>query len=109
MKANQKIRDIKADDDAIIFELLIGAVFALIIGYAAMNIGVFINGTIASSLIASYPATATSRTHLQNNSILQLTNMSVDLGTNTKMISTAYLITIITLPLMAVVMIKKFL
>ena len=107
MKANQKFKGLKADDDALIFELLIGAVFALIIGYAAMNIGVFINGTVADSLVATYPAAAL-RTTMQNNSVDNLEDLSDDLAANTNMISTAYLITIITLPLMAVVMIKKF-
>lgn len=108
MKANQKFRGIEADDDAVIFELLIGAVFALIIGYAAMNIGVFINGTVANSLISTYPTTLTSRTAIQNSSVKNLQNLTGDLSSNTKMVSTAYLITIITLPLMAVVMIRKF-
>jgi hypothetical protein len=108
MKGNQKVRCFKADDQAMIFELLIGAVFALIIGYTAMNIGVYITGTVGSSLISSYPA-AGSRTNLQTQTIYVLNNLTTDLGSNTRMISTAYMITIITLPLIAVVMIKKLL
>lgn len=73
-----------------------------------MNIGVFINGTVADNLIKSYPTNVTARTAIQNTSVSNLRNLSSDLGGNTKMISTAYLITIITLPLMAVVMIRKF-
>jgi len=119
MKANRKASNLTKEDDALIFELLIGAVFALIIGYAAMNIGVFINGTVADSLVATYPANhpanytglgeaATWRSPLQNDSVDILEDLSDDLSANTNMVSTAYLITIITLPLMAVIMIKKF-
>lgn len=109
MKANQFVNEFVKADDALIFELLTGAVFALIIGYAAMNIGVFINGTVGNALVATYPTTLTSRTAMQNSSVKNLQNLTGDLSSNTKMVSTAYLITIITLPLMAVVMIKKFL
>jgi hypothetical protein len=109
MKANQKFRSLQGADDAIIFEMLIGAVFAVVIGYAALNIGVFINGTVSNALIATYPAAKASRSSIQNATFDNLVNNSEDLGMNSKMISTAYLITIITLPLMAVVMIKKFL
>jgi len=84
-----------------------------------MNIGIFINGTIADNLVATYPANlpanytgneeaATWRTPIQNATFSNLENNSMDLSTNSKMIGTAYLITIITLPLMAVVLIKKF-
>ena len=108
MKANQKFKEFEEAEDALIFEILIGAVFSLIIGYAAMNIGVFINGAVSDSLVKSFPATLASRTALQNNSVSNLRNLSSDLSGNTKMMSTAYLITIITLPLLAIVMIKKF-
>jgi hypothetical protein len=108
MKANQKSRGIIEDNDAMIFELLIGAVFALIIGYTALNIGVYITGTVGSSLVSSYPASAL-RTRTQNLSIGILNNLTTDLGSNSKMVSTAYMITIITLPLIAVVMIKQML
>ena len=108
MKANQKFREFEHENDAIIFEMLIGAVFAVVIGYAAMNIGIFINGTVADKLVATYPSTLTSRTAIQNATFNNLKNNSMDISTNSKMIGTAFLITIITLPLMAVVMIKKF-
>ena len=99
--------------------MLIAAVFAVIIGYAAMNIGIFINGTVSDKLVATYPANhpanytgageaATWRTQIQNATFDNLKNNSMDLSTNSKMIGTAFLITIITLPLMAVVLIKKF-
>lgn len=229
MKANQKIRECNEDDDALIFELLIGAVFALVIGYAGMNIGVFINGNIGDSLsstlpsnrktgsfdntyydngtgnktehwmnttfpsgcyaadcdgtantyvtftdnstlkriwvnltvngdyagnftiaasgtktvlfstlitgtnvsgnagylnwtwqtnrtcgvkirqVGSYYASGDVRTNIENRTVNILGNTSADLSTNTKMVSTAYLIAIITLPLIAIVTIKNFL
>ena len=109
MKANQKALGLVKNDDAIIYELLIGAVFALIIGYTAMNIGVYITGTVGSSLIATYPTTITSRTLIQNKTVSLLNNLTTDLASNAKMVSVAYMITIITLPLMAIVVIKKML
>jgi len=109
MKGNQKARDFADDDQGIIFELLIGAVFALIIGYTAMTIGIYITGTVADSLVKTYPTTLSTRTAQQNISFKMLANLTTDLGSNTKMVSVAYLITIITLPLMAVVVIKKML
>jgi len=108
MKANQAYRNFEQANDAVIFEMLIGAVFAVVIGYAAMNIGIFINGTVADKLVATYPSTISDRTAIQNATFSNLENNSMDLSTNSKMIGTAYLITIITLPLMAVVLIKKF-
>ena len=109
MKANQKFRDFEQNEEGIIFELLIGAVFALIIGYTALSIGIYITGTVADSLIKTYPTAVASRSAQQNISSKMLANLTTDLGSNAKMVSVAYLITIITLPLMAVVVIKKML
>jgi hypothetical protein len=94
-------------DDAIIFELLIGAVFAMIIGYTALSIGIYIFGTIGNTLVGTFPTTLASRTHLQNNTVLMLGNVSTSMSSNVNIWGVAMLITLITLPLMAVVVIKK--
>jgi hypothetical protein len=107
MKANQSAKEFVEDDRGIIFELLIGAVFALVIGYTALSIGVYIVGTVGNSLVATFPTTIASRTAMQNLTVLVLRNTTSSMSSNVNIWGVAMLITLITLPLMAVVVIKK--
>ena len=79
---------------------------AVIMLYAIMFIGTYINGTVADELVNSYP-TATSRSSLQNQTVNTLQNLTADYDDNTEIISVAAIITVLTIPLMAIVAVKK--
>jgi len=109
MKANSKFvnpKDFKSNKYAM-WDLLITGVFAIIIVYAAANIGGFINGTIGNQLYDTYPATAAERSTMENDSIAGLENLSSGFTTNIRMINITAQIAIIVLPLMFVMFIKK--
>lgn len=107
MKANRKfVLDIKQNNNAMLFNLLIGAAMAIIIVFAIANVGTFINGTISDTLIQSYP-TATSRTQQQNRTVNTLANISIGYDSTLDMLIVSAIIMAITLPLAAVVAIRK--
>lgn len=106
MKANQKFRNITGNQNAM-WALLIEGVFAIIIAYAALSIGGFINGTIGNSLYGTLPSAATSRNTFQNQTYWGLLNASKGYTTNVGMINIAAQIAIITIPLMMVMFIRK--
>lgn len=89
------------------WELLITGVFAIIIVYAAANIGGYINGVVGDSLYDTYPAAATDRSAIQNNSVSGLENLSSGFTTNIEFINITAQIALIILPLMFVMFIRK--
>jgi len=72
-----------------------------------MNIGTYINGTIGSSLVDSYPTVATDRTSLENSTISSLGNITGNYDQALDIMSVTAIIMVITLPLAAVIGIKR--
>jgi len=101
MKANLKVRELGADRNAI-WDMIIGAAFAIIFIITALYIGTFIQGTVGGALIANAPS-GTLGTKMTNT----LYNLSGYWDTNVGMLNIALVITIITLPLMALVYVRK--
>jgi len=101
MKANLKFRELNADRNAM-WDVIIGAAFAVIFIVTALYIGTFIQGTVGSSLISSMPA-GTLGTKATNT----LYNLSGYWDTDVSMLNIALVIVIITLPLMALVYVRK--
>jgi hypothetical protein len=93
-----KLRKLKMDQKAIVFELLVAGAMAVVIFFALMNIGAFINGTISTSLIATGPGAAT---------VVILTNITRGFSQTINILVVAAIIVVITIPLAAVVAIKK--
>lgn len=107
MKANRKfVSDIRQDESAMLFNMLIGAGMAIVLLFAIFNIGSYINGTISSALIDSYGAAAT-RTSQENNTVNTLENISAGYDDVIDIMVIATIIMAITLPLAAVVAVKK--
>jgi len=92
------MRNFSKDNRGIVFELLIAAAMAIVIFFALMNIGTYINGTISQSL------TDASTSHVVNTT---LANISAGYSDTIDIMVVAALITVITIPLAAVVAIKK--
>jgi len=106
MKANSKAKqDIKTNDDAML-QMLVTVGFTVVMLYAIMYIGTYMNGTIGSQLIDSY-GPAGSRTSFENRSVSTLQNLSTDYDSNVEIVSVAAIITVLTVPLMAVVAVKR--
>jgi hypothetical protein len=101
------MRQLRKDERAIVFELLIGAAMAVVIFFALMNIDTFINGTISGSLEDTLPADAADRTALQNDTYDNLQTISTGFDDNIDIMVIAAIITVITVPLAAVISIKR--
>ena len=93
-----KIRSLKKDQKAIVFELLIGGAMAIVIFFALLNIGTFINGTVSDSL-----QDMTTDASLDNT----LGNISKGFDDTLNIMVVAAIITVITIPLAAVVAVKR--
>jgi len=89
---------LRKNDKALVFELLIAAAMAIVIFFALMNIGTYINGTIGDSL-----ADSTDDTSVENT----LGNVSEGFGDTIDIMVIAALITVITVPLAAVVAVRR--
>jgi hypothetical protein len=86
------------NDKAIVFELLIAGAMAVILFFALMNIGTYINGTIGNSLQGA------STTATLNNT---LNNISNGYTSTISIMTVASIIVVITIPLAAVIAIRK--
>ena len=106
------------DDRAMLFQLLVGAGMAIIIFFAIMNIGTFINSTISQQALESIDDAITrdaggGATLWFNNTFahkanLTLRNLSGDYDNVVDSLAIAAVVMAITLPLAAVVAIRKF-
>ena len=105
MKANKKAKDLVNDDKGMI-QMLPTVAFAVIMLFAIVYIGTYMNGTISSQLVDSY-GTATSRTRLENASVNTLINLTGKYDSTLEIVVVAAIITVLTIPLMAVVAIKR--
>jgi len=83
--------------------------FAVIMLFAIMYIGTYINGTIGSELVDTLPAAATDRSALENRTVNTLENLSLDYESTIDIVVVATIIVVLTIPLMAVVAIKRLL
>ena len=89
-----------------LFNMLVAAGLAIIMLFAILTIGTYINGQISSSLVESFGAAA-SRTALENRTVGTLTNISIGFDNTVEVVVVAAIIVVVTLPLMAVVALKK--
>ena len=104
MKANNKFRLV--EDDKGMIQMLPTVAFAVVMLFAITYIGTYINGTIASELVDSYGAAA-SRTNLENKSVNTLENLTSKYDSTLDIVVIAAIVTVLTLPLMAIVAVKR--
>ena len=104
MKTNNKHRLV--EDDRAMIQMLPTIAFAVIMLFAIAYIGTYINGTIASELVDSYGAAA-SRTSLENKSVNTLENLTTSYDSTLDIVVIAAVITVLTLPMMAIVAVKR--
>ena len=103
MKANCRSRDLIEDDRGLI-QMLPAIGIAVVMLYAIMYIGTYINGTIGSQLTDTL---GTSPTGFKLKTSNTLNNLSSDYDDNTEIVSIAAIISVLTIPLMAVVAVKR--
>jgi len=92
------MKRILKNNDALVFELLIAAAMAIVILFALLNIGTYINGTIGDSLEESSTSDDVNAT---------LETISAGYGDTLDIMVIAALVTVITIPLAAVVAVKR--
>ena len=112
------MKSFKNDEQAMLFQLLVGAAMAVIIFFAIMNIGTYINNTIADQAVDNIGDTRTA--DLGDTSIwwfnqtfahranATMQNLSGDYDNVVDSLAIAAVVMAITLPLAAVVAIRKF-
>ena len=109
------MKHIKKNDQALLFELLTGAAMAIIIFFAIMNIGTFINSTIGQQVqnqagsIELDGGDNTAAGNYANKMNNTTKNLSEDYDDVIDALSIAAIVMAITLPLAAVVAIRRFL
>ena len=102
MKSNQSPRNLTRDRNAI-WDMIIGAAFAIIFIVTALYIGTFIQGTVGGALVSSMSTSTTLGQKMINTTY----NISNYWDTDVGMLNIALVIVIITLPLMALVYVRK--
>jgi len=107
MKANQKYKEFKNDESGLMFDMLLTAGITVVIFFALMNIGTYINGQIGSSLVDTYPDDVADRSALENESYSNLENITTDYGSILDIMTVTAIIMVITLPLAAVIGIRR--
>ena len=95
-----------ADDDTAFIEAIPGIVFAVVISYVYLNVGTYMNGTLGSELTDSFGA-ATSRTSLENDSVSTMGNLSDNYDSNVNIIKIAITISILLVPIMAIMTLRR--
>ncbi len=99
-------RQLRKDDRAFI-EAIPGVVFAVIIAYVYLNVGTFMNGTLANELTESFGVN-TSRTSLENRSVNTMANLSDNFDDNVDIIKIAITISVLLIPIMAIMTMRRF-
>jgi hypothetical protein len=84
-----------------------GVVFAVILAYVYLNVGTFMNGTLGSELTDSFGANST-RTTIENKSVNTMQNLSDHFDDNVDIIKIAITISVLLVPIMAVVTLRRF-
>lgn len=88
-------------------EAIPGVVFAVIISYVYLNVGTFMNGTLGSELTESFGAAA-DRTDLENASVNTMENLSGNFDDNVNIIKVAITISVLLVPIMAIMTLRRF-
>jgi hypothetical protein len=104
MKSNRKHRII--EDKKGMIQMLPTVAFAVVMLFAIMYIGTYINGTIASELVDSYGDPA-DYTNLQTKSVNTLENLTSSYDSTMDIVVIAAIVTVLTLPLLAIVAVKR--
>ena len=104
---------LRKDDNAIAFQLLISAGFAIILVFAVINVGTYINSNVAQETADNLNLDAdggdnTVKGTLANKAYNTTRNISIDYDNVLDSLTIATVIMAITLPLVAIVMVRKF-
>ena len=108
MKGNLKARSLSGDSNAM-WDMIIGAAFAIIFIVTALYIGTFIQGTVGTSIVNNIPVGTDGSVHSQflNRTLNTTYGISTYWDTDVGMLNIALVITIITIPLMVLVYVRK--
>jgi hypothetical protein len=111
------MRSLRKDNHALLFQMLVGAGMSIIIFFAILNIGTYINSTVSDQALNSLTEIVTEKdggrvsynnTEFAHRTNLTLRNLSGDFDNVIDSLSIAAVVMAITLPLAAVVAIRKF-
>ena len=96
----------KLDDKG--FSNLIPMVLAVVITFAVLFIGAFVNGEISQNLEDTMPAAATSRSTRQNSTLDTIENVSGNWDTSIDIVQVVIIITILAAAIGAIFMFTRF-
>ena len=100
------------NDDTAFIEAIPGIVFAVVISYVYLNVGTYMNGTLGSELTDSFGGNNVSgsgvwRSNLENDSVSTMANLSANYDSNVNIIKIAITISILLVPIMAVMTLRR--
>ena len=100
---NRKLRK-----DVHAFAQLVPMVLAVVIVFAILFVGIFVNGEISSSLTDTYPSTVTDRDMLENTSVNRMGNISTSQDSAIDIVQVVIIITILASAIAAIFLFTKF-
>ena len=108
MEAKHLKQDIREDDNAFI-QAIPAVVFAVILAYVYLNIGTFMNGEIGSQLTDDLAPTATdNKTSMARAAVGTIDNLTGYYDSNINMVKIAITISVLLVPLMAVMTLRRY-
>lgn len=102
MKANRFLHNDKG------YTNLVPMVLAVVIIFALIYIGAFVNGTLDEELTNSYPTTVTDRSALQNSTVSTMGNLSDNFDSALSIVQVAIIITILAAAIGAIFLFTRF-
>jgi len=87
---------------------LVPMVLAVVITFALLFIGAYVNGTINQELEDSFPSTAASRSSIQNDSLSTMQNISGNWDTGIDIVQVVIIITILAGAIGAIFLFTRF-
>jgi len=100
---NRKLRK-----DVHAFAQLVPMVLAIVICFAVLFVGIFVNGEINQSLIDTYPSTVTDRDMHENTSVNRMGNISTNQDSALDIVQVVIIITVLAAAIAAIFLFTKF-
>lgn len=102
MKANKFLRNNEG------YTNLVPMVLAIVIVFAVLFVGIYINGAINQSLSNTYPSSASKRSPMQNTSLKRMANISQNQDSALSIVQVVIIITILAGAIAAIFLFTRF-
>ncbi|GAG57223.1 unnamed protein product [marine sediment metagenome] len=98
----------KLKDDLHAFGMLVPMVLAVIIVFAILFVGIFVNAEISNSLQDTYPTSDSDKSVIQNSSVARLSNISTSQDSALDIVQVVIIITVLAAAIGAIFLFTRF-